>query len=301
MHPTSVGLYAGYAGPFTCYILISLSQDFTSAYLKHHEPGTISVTTGIVTTLILGTLMLAVLGLTVFASPETRKRAGSKLVSTLFVGLIPGGIFLYYLDDGFVSDRAEDTVRQLFHVPNDVSVGRILGRGKQSTCHTNSFYRQARVQFSPEQFETYLASVHDQTLWRPVQPPHYSTTMNQLIFAGDALAWQELPEPLWMGDQQLVWKVANEQVRRGLAQCYDIKLQDQHLQPSAGHDVWSYSVTQCNPRQRPTVSRLGGRVTAALDFDKQRLNIVLHFASKPNSCNNRVTWWLRDALGFVAK
>jgi hypothetical protein len=102
-----------------------------------------------------------------------------------------------------------------------------------------------------------------------------------------------------MGKQQLVWNIAGAQVRRGLAQCYEFSRVERSAQ-ATGHDGRvAYQVAACNPRARPRTPPGGARVTAALDSDKQRLDVTLHFDSKPDYCNNRVSKWLSAALGLA--
>jgi hypothetical protein len=159
------------------------------------------------------------------------------------------------------------------------------------------------VQFTPEQFASYVGSIHDRSIWRPVLPPHYVAEKSDVRISDDALVWQTLPEPRWMGKQQLVWSIAGAQVRRGLAQCYEFSRVEQSAQvtgQATGHDGRvAYTVAACNPRARPRTPEGGARVTAALDSDKQRLDITLHFDSKPDYCNNRVSKRLSAALGSV--
>jgi hypothetical protein len=100
-----------------------------------------------------------------------------------------------------------------------------------------------------------------------------------------------------MGKQQLVWSIAGAQVRRGLAQCYEFSKVEPQAQ-ATGHDGRvAYTVAACNPRAHPQTPAGGARATAALDSDKQRLDVTLHFDSKPDTCNNRVSKWLSAALG----
>ena len=101
-----------------------------------------------------------------------------------------------------------------------------------------------------------------------------------------------------MGKQQMVWKIAGTEVRRGLAQCYEFS----RVEPPAGaaglDSRVAYTVAACNPRARPRTPAGGARVSAALDSDTRRLNVSLHFDSKPDYCNNRVSRFLDEAFGF---
>jgi hypothetical protein len=130
-----------------------------------------------------------------------------------------------------------------------------------------------------------------------VVPPHYVPEKSRVHFSDDALKWQSLPEPRWVGGQQLVWSIAGEQVRRGLAQCYvfsRVATPDQ----AAGHDGRViYTVAACNPLAHPQTPEGGAHVTAALDTDTQRLHVAWRFRSKPDYCSNRVSKWLNAAFG----
>lgn len=242
-------------------------------------------------------LLLAV-GLYFLAKLEIRAAGRSTLVPTLVVGLFAGALFLFLLNDGMVSDRREETVRRLFHLPDDVAVGRIHGGERDSACFKTSIQRRASVQFTPAQFQAYVASIHDRANWRPVRPPHYIAGKSQFQYAEYALVWRELPAPPWQGKQQLVWRIAGADVRRGLAQCYEFTKMDDPASGLATGSKVAYAVTACNPRARPVTPVGGGRVTAALDFDKQRLNLAYQFDSKPEYCNNRVTNWMSDVFGL---
>lgn len=258
--------------------------------------GTHDVIAGIFLMLVIIAFIATVLALSKLASVETRRWGAPRLAPTLFFAFVAGIIFLFYLDDAMVSPRTEERVRQLFHLPEDVELVR-HGRHGGASCYTHSMYSRTTVQFTPEQFARYVGSLHDRSVWRPVMPLHYVAEKSSVGFSDDALVWQSLPEPAWMGKQQLVWNIAGAQVRRGLAQCYEFSRVEQ-LAQTTGHDGRvAYSVAACNPRARPRTPAGGARVAAALDSDKQRLHVALHFASKPDYCNNRVSKWLSAALG----
>ncbi len=247
--------------------------------------------------LLIGGLIAGVIGLNHLAKVETRLAGRVTLAPKLLLGLIAAVAFLFYLDDAMVSPRTEETVRRLFHLPDDVVLKR-YGRSGGASCYTHSTYARRSVQFTPEQFASYVASIQDQGVWRPVVPPHYVVEKSSVRFSDDALAWQSLPEPPWMGKQQMVWTVAGEQVRRGLAQCYEFS----RVEPPAGtaglDGRVAYTVAACNPRARPRTPAGGARVTAALDSDTRQLNVSLHFDSKADYCNNRVSRWLDEAFGL---
>lgn len=255
-------------------------------------------TTVFLPVLVIGAFVATVIGLNQLAKVERRVAGRVMLAPTLLLGLLAGVAYLFYLDDAMVSPRTEETVRRLFHLPDDVVVVR-HGRGGGASCYTRSTYTRTSVQFTPEQFASYVRSVHDRSVWRPVMPPHYVAEKSDVRFSDDALVWQTLPEPRWMGKQQLVWRIAGAQVRQGLAQCYEFRRAEQSDQ-ATGHDGRvAYTVAACNPRARPQTPAGGARVTAALDSDKQRLDVTLHFDSKPDYCNNRVSKWLNAALVTV--
>lgn len=251
--------------------------------------------------LVIIALFAAVAGLNVLAGMETRWTGSPRWTSKLFFAVIAGVFYLFYLDDTMVSSRGAETVRLLLNLPDDMAIGRIRGGDKNPVCYRRSETYRTIVEFAPDQFERYVASVHDRSLWRPVVPPHYLPHKSRLQFADDAVAWEELPEPGWLGRQQLVWKVAGSGVRRGLALCYTINRVDQQAQMSAGALISHYTVTKCNARARTKTPVGGGHVAAALDFDKQQLVIAMTFGSKPDYCNNRVTKWLGAALGLETK
>jgi len=253
-------------------------------------------TTVFLPVLVIGALVAMVIGLNQLAKVESRLKGRVRLAPTLIFGLLAGVVYLFYLDDAMVSPRTDETVRRLFHLPDDVVLVK-HGRGGGASCYTQSTYTRTSVQFTPEQFASYVGSIHDRSVWRPVMPPHYVAEKSNVRFSDDALVWQTFPEPQWMGKQQLVWNIAGAQVRRGLAQCYEFRRVEQAAQES-GHDGRvAYRVAACNPRARPLTPAGGARVTAALDSDRQRLDVTLHFDSKPDTCNNRISKWLNAALG----
>jgi hypothetical protein len=255
------------------------------------------LTTGVFSVLLIAVFLAAVIGLILLAKLETRFAVKATLAPKLLLGLFAGVLGLFYLDGAMVFDRTPETVRQLFHLPDDVEVGRINGGDRQPICFKDSLHRRASVQFTPGQFASYVATVHDHDIWRPVLPPHYDAHNSRLHVAGRALAWQDLPEPRWMGKQQLVWRIANEDVRRGLVLCYNITWGEQHAQNAADAAGTEYVFTPCNARKPGIPPAGGGRVTAALDFDKERLNVALHFDGKAAYCNNRVSNWLGAVRG----
>lgn len=255
-------------------------------------------TTVFFTVLVIAASIAAVNGLDLLARAETRVAGRVSLAPKLLFGLLAGVALLFYLDDALVPRRTEETVRRLFHLPDNVDLVR-HGRHRGSSCYSHSMYSRTSVQFTPDEFARYVGSIHDRSLWRPVMPPHYVAEKSSVRFSDDALVWQGFPEPPWMGKQQLVWSIGGAQVRRGLAQCYEFSRVEQSAQES-GHDGRvAYSVAACNPRARPRTPAGGARVTAALDSDRQRLEVALHFDSKPDYCNNRVSKWLNAALGLA--
>lgn len=250
--------------------------------------------------LVIGAFVATIIGLSQLAKVEKRATGRVRLAPTLFLGLLAGVAYLFHLDDAMVFPRTDETVRRLFHLPDDVVLVS-HGRGGGASCYTHSTYMRRSVQFTPRQFASYVGSIHDRSVWRPVLPPHYVAEKSDVRFSDDALVWQSFPEPPWMGKQQLVWAIAGAQVRRGLAQCYEFSRVEQSVQ-ATGHDGRvAYTVAACNPRARPRTPVGGARVTAALDSDKQRLDVTLNFDSKPDYCNNRVSKWLSAALGRVSE
>lgn len=224
-----------------------------------------------------------------------------KWAPKLFYGFIAGIVLLVYLDDAMVSSRAEETVRAVFNLPDDVKVERVHGGDKNPVCYRKSVHHSTTVQFTPDQFARYVAELHDRDVWHPVLPPHYLAQKSRLKFSDDALVWQELPEPKWIGKQQLVWRISGRDVRRGFALCYAVDRVDRQAQASADANVKTFTVTQCNPRSRTKIPAGGAHVAGALDFDKQRLAIAMTFDSKPDYCNNRVSDFLGAALGLEAQ
>lgn len=246
----------------------------------------------------IGVCLAAVIGLYQLARAETRAAGEVKLAPKLLLGLLAGVVYVFYLDDAMAPPSTNDTVRRLFHLPDDVTLVR-HGRYGAASCYSTSMNTRRSVHFTPEQYAKYVGSIHDPSVWRPVMPPHYVAEKSSVRFSDDALVWQTFPEPPWLDKQQLVWSIAGAQVRRGLAQCYEFTREQTPAQAN-GHDGrTAYAATACNPRARPRTPAGGARVTAALDSDTQRLDVTLHFDSKPDYCNNRVSQWLQAALGIV--
>lgn len=248
--------------------------------------------------LVIGSCIAAVIGLNQFAKVETRVAGRVKLAPKLLLGLLAGVAFLFYLDDAIIYPRAGETVRRLFHLPDDVNLVR-YGRGGRPSCYTDSTYIRRSIQFTPEQFASYVGSVHDRDLWRPIIPPQYTQEKSTVQFSDDALVWQSLPEPPWMGGQQMVWNIAGAEVRRGLAQCYAFSRVEKSAESIGTDGRVAYTVAACNPRARQRAPEGGARVVAALDSDRQLLNVILQFDSKPDYCDNRLSRWLDATLGVA--
>ncbi|MCP1337815.1 hypothetical protein [Futiania mangrovi] len=257
------------------------------------------MSTAVFTVLVIVALCSAVVALSFLAEWETRTAGRVAVAPKLLLGLFGGVVGLFYLDGAMVSSRGADTVRLLFRLPDDVALGRIYGGSKEPVCYRRAVSYRTTVEFTPDQFARYVALVDDRSVWRPVNPPHYLADRSHLQFSDDALAWQELPEPGWSGRQQLVWNIAGTGVRRGVALCQSIDRVDRQAPAEAVTSI--FSVTPCNARARPRIPPGGGRVAAALDFDKQKLTIDITFDSKPDYCNNRISNWLGAALGLDTK
>lgn len=221
---------------------------------------------------------------------------GRNVPAMLLFGLLSSAGYLLYLDDAFTGPRTDETVRQLFLLPDEVSLSRRTNK-QGITCYQQSRSDRRTVQFTPEQFANYVALAEDRSRWRPVVPPHYVPEKSRVHFSDDALKWQSIPAPQWMGGQRLAWSIAGKQVVRGLAQCYEFS-RAATPDAGAGHDGRvTYTVAACNPLALPHTPAGGARVTAALDPDTQRLHVALRFNSKPDYCNNRVSKWLSAAFG----
>lgn len=224
----------------------------------------------------------------------------SKLIASLVLGFIGCALLLFYLDDGFKLRSYEEPIRLLLNVPDDVEIGSIQIGPRNAPCYKRSSYRRTTVQLSKTQFERYARIIENRSLWQPNQPPHFNARKRILKFSDDAFVWHRLPEPPWQGKQQLVWRVAQADVRRGRALCYKIEKPGSTAADSSTDHTPTYSVSGCNPRQNNRTPPGGGLVTAALDADKLRLNVEIYFDSKPDFCNNRVTKWVASTLGIQA-
>lgn len=65
------------------------------------------------------------------------------------------------------------------------------------------------------------------------------------------------------------WSIAGSGVRRGLSVCYTTNRVDRQSPTSAETATANFLATPCNPIARAKIPAGGGRVAAALDFDKQ--------------------------------
>lgn len=244
---------------------------------------------------------MTVLALGRLAAKERRRLGKPRLAPILFYGFVAAAAGLFYLDDAMVSSQSGKTVRMLLNLPDDVRIGQVRGGDKNPVCYRKSVRYITTVEFTPDQLERYLATMADPAVWRPAVPPHYISHKSRLEFASDALTWQELPEPGWTGSQQLVWRIAGRDVRRGLALCYALTPADRQEPAAGGPEPKTLSVTPCNARSRIKTPAGGGLVVAALDTDQRRLAVAIDFDSKPDYCNNRVSGALAAALGIDAR
>lgn len=233
-------------------------------------------------------MIVAVLGVLLFLVPLyfLADMGHRKIAGWLTLGLFGAVLALFWLDDAITGSRREALVRSTFKISDDVQLGRILGGERTPVCYRRAVYYRTRVQFTPAQFEAYAAMVRKPGQWLPGTPHHYAPGKTRFSIADDAFAWRELPAPGFAGRQRLVWRIASSDVWRGLAFCYDIARAPGDRAPGART---AYRVSACEARKRDVTQRGGGHVEAALDFDKQHLNLTLHFDSKPHFCRNRVS------------
>lgn len=180
--------------PSSYRALINLNYPQMAIWCKPRL-GSHHLTTGIFQIFVIVAFIAAVLALSELASIETRKFGAPRLAAKLFYALIAGIIFLFYPDDAMVSSRAEQSVRSMFHLPDDIRVERVHGGDKNHVCYRKSVHHRTTVQFTPGQSARYVAATLDRRVWRPVVPPHYLPHKSRLQFADDAVAWQALPEP----------------------------------------------------------------------------------------------------------
>ncbi len=226
---------------------------------------------------------------------RARPRSGLLLYPLLF-----GVLYLFYLDGAMDGDRGNAFMREQLNIPDDVAIKVLNGGKKQSVCYSNATSYRASAQFSPDQFNRYLAATSTRELWRPMVPAHFDEQRSQFNFAKDALLWRDLPAPPYYGSQQLVYKIAGRDVRGGREFCYDINPVTVAPTASSGDAKLAYSVTACGAVKRSKTPVGGGQLKSVLDFEKQILVIAMHFDRKAAYCNNRVTNWLNERLGLVA-
>lgn len=233
----------------------------------------------------LGGYLVAMFTMHLVLKVEKRVGGSGKFTGYLALALFFGTLAFFYFDGVMTSDRAAQIIRQQLRLPDDVALSSIQGGNKIPVCFRKSVNYQTSAKFSDVQFNDYLASLEDQSLWRPQPPAHYDVEHTTFRFAEDALQWRELPVPGFIGKQQLVWRIANADVRRGWSLCYDIVPDITGSSAAAEH----FAVTACDARTRKAIPTGGGRVAAALDFDKRRLNVAMHFDSKAHYCTHPVT------------
>ena len=243
--------------------------------------------------LVLGGYLVAMFAMHLVLKVEKRVGGSGKFTGYLALALFFGTLAFFYFDGVMTSDRAAQIIRQQLRLPDDVALSSIQGGNKVPVCFRKSVKYRTSAKFSDVQFKDYLASLENHGLWRPQPPAHYDVEHTTFRFAEDALQWRELPVPGFIGKQQLVWRIANADVRRGWSLCYDLIRDTRASTPAVEH----FTVTACDARTRKAISPGGGRVAAALDFDKRRLNIAMHFDSKAHYCRHRVTDAVNRLLG----
>ena len=220
-----------------------------------------------------------------------------KRLSGLALLALPGSLgALFYLDDAFVADRGAQTIRSYFHLPEDVEIGRLQrSPHKTPVCYRAYTRYQASVEFTEAQVERFVASTHQPPIWQPILTEHFGAKASEFVFADNAFEWRELPAPRFLGKQQLVWRVAGRDVRRGWSSCQEIRPLDEVGQ--AGGAI-RYSVTGCDARRRDNSPKGGGHIEAAIDTDARRLNVTVYLGSKAAYCRNRMKTSLRRVLGL---
>ena len=226
---------------------------------------------------------------------RARPRSGLLFFPLLFVVL-----YLFYLDGAMESDRGHAFMREQLNIPDEIYIKTHNGGKKQPNCYSSAGLYYASAQFPPGQFSRYLAATSTKELWRPMTPAHFDDQRSRFSFSEDALQWRELPAPPYYGRQQMVYKIAGEDVRGGRAFCYDISPATDMPTASARDGKPAYLVTGCGAIKRSKTPIGGGQLKAVLDFDKQRLVVAMHFNRKAAYCNNRITNWLNERIGSIA-
>ncbi len=258
------------------------------------------MTTNYFTVLMLVCAPLGAYLIVLFFRFEKRLGRARPLSGLLLYPLLLGILYLFYLDGAMDGDRGNAFMRQQLNIPADVSINTLNGGKKHSVCYSNAAFYRTSAQFSPEQFTRYAAATAEREIWRPFTPAHFDFDGSRYSFADEALQWRDLPAPPYYGSQQMVYKIAGEDVRRGRAFCYDITPLPNAAAAAVHEGATAYSVTACNAIRRSKTPSGGGQLKAVLDFDKQRLVIAMHFDGKAAYCNNRVTKWLNERLGLDA-
>ncbi len=251
-----------------------------------------------ITAIVLICLPFAAVLIILISQLEWHLGGSGSFSGNLLLLMFAGIIYILYLDDVMTADRGREIVRQQLHIPADVQIERLNRGQKISVCHKRGAIYRARVRFTPEQYEQYLAAITDWDTWHPEVPVHYNAEQSSFSFSSDALQWRKLPAPRYYGKQQLVWRIAGNDIRRGLAFCYDVNQQAGNPPPTMQDRTLVYSVVPCDARTRKKVPSGGGRLKAALDSDKQQLYVGIQLDSKPAYCKNRVTKWVGERLAL---
>jgi hypothetical protein len=170
-------------------------------------------------------------------------------------------------------------VRQQFHLPKSVTF-----LSFDSTPKTPGFFGReglritATVEFTQEEFETYVAHLNDSEVWQPVPYLNYSPSSAD-EYSPAALQWNDLPLPSTLEDRfhQIGFTPKGIDVQHGKYYCsvlLAIRGEPLEHNPAAYH--WRYvgkSCAELSTSEFPTI-----RAFAVLDHDKILLHVHLQFS-----------------------
>ena len=168
--------------------------------------------------------------------------------------------------------RDERTLREQLHIPQQVELALMASYPPPGSWFgREGLFISAVFKFTPQQFESYVSSLNDSSLWQPVPFPYYVPDRAS-DYSEDAFKWSDTAPPnvpIINQGKYYCWgmisKTEKRQVKTAEGDMADL--------PNVNRIV-GRACSELNRKDRLYV-----RVVAGLDFKTQELRVEMKFTS----------------------
>lgn len=201
-----------------------------------------------------------------------RKLTRPQRLHTLSIGgAIVLGLWAYMSS---VTSAHQRLLAEQLHLPAGATFAEFRSQRSNSTKPRRERI-EAIVRFSPSQFDTYVASLTDARIWRPV-PFTYDGVPVTGPYSSDALRWTDAERPSFAGNRRVQWGFISRQMEPSDSGTQHLCFAAQHVSPRtdtpAGQAAFEIRACSEVPRTASTFVYL----LAAIDVDTRSLHVIVN-------------------------